>query len=157
MNLNAVLSEDLLVTGIYHALKDRDMYGVKISKNFAIDVLAHLMCTDQINFIQDHAIPGKLMEPGVELENVVMIFITKGNSNTFQPNLNLLVEKTLVFEEINQEEYFMVNSRKIVEFFLSHVLKDVEPVRDGTRGLDEVKAFHGASMATFSLQLQLKA
>lgn len=157
MNLDTVLSEDLLISGIYHSLKDRDKYGVKISKTFAIDVLAHLMCTDQINFIQDHAIPRNLMEPGVELENVVINIITTKNGNDFQANLNQLVENELVFEEIDQEKYFTENSATIVDFYLSHVFKELEPRNGGKPDLNEIKAIHEAEMAVFSLQLQLKA
>ncbi|MFX0099401.1 MAG: hypothetical protein ACFFCS_07440 [Candidatus Hodarchaeota archaeon] len=157
MNLDKMVNEDLLISGIFHSLKDRYKYNVKISKNFAIDVLAHVICTDQINFIQDHVIPRKLMQSGVELENVVLIFITNENTKISLEKIKIDIDNLLAFEIIDQQEYFKANSGKILDFYINNVFKDVKNPGDDFSTLKRIQALLLSRMATFSLQLQLKS
>jgi hypothetical protein len=77
-----VFQEELVVRGVYHAVKDQFEHGITVSDNPAVNVLMHIFGTNQIEIIKQEIVPSSFHEPRVENNGVAMILISNPDKDS---------------------------------------------------------------------------
>jgi hypothetical protein len=71
-----VFQEELVVRGVYHAVKDKLEHGITASENPAINALMHIFGTSQIDAIKQEVVPRSFHEPRAENDGLAMILVS---------------------------------------------------------------------------------
>ncbi|MHA1848408.1 MAG: hypothetical protein ACTSXU_12250 [Promethearchaeota archaeon] len=159
LRLERLLPMKVMTAGIYHAIKNYHERNIHLSKIFAFNVIMHLFCTSQIEFIQKNIIPENMQSS--RLQDILAIFIKERKEGTVFSNeikkiMNLLVTKEYLEE--NDMITRLENDGK--RFYAMNVFKNTgKKINE-----KENESFHYnfnskaiSSIARFSLEKQLKS
>lgn len=77
LEVGLVFQEDLVVKGIYHAIKDKLVHRITASEDPVLNILMHSFSTSQIGAIKQGVVPRSFHEPGGEINGVVLFIVTQ--------------------------------------------------------------------------------
>jgi len=152
-----VLSDNLLITGIYHALKDQYEYSLQASTNFPMNVLMHVFCTSQAHIIKEEITQGLLSNENVEYLDLVIICIGESMMREyFSKVLEDLKAMFLVENATREDDSLILNNNRLLSANQQPAFKSKYPGEKSGFSIDWGKKVAKSRMALYSLSLQTK-